>query len=149
MFGQSNNALQDTELSEAMVNFATAAAVDRATVANLLANINRLSTEIAIASAPLVIALATNATLTLSLASSGGRGLGGWGRRYRGGAGGEPNLRSRVGGPTGRFYCWSCGDFCYHSGGRCCSKKPGHKDKATIDNKMNGSTHSFATVVVA
>ena len=71
--------------------------------------------------------------------------LGGWGRGGRGDAGGEPNLRARVRGPTYRFYCWSCGYFCYHSGERCRSKKIGHKNETTRENKMNGATHSFAT----
>ena len=37
-------------------------------------------------------------------------------------------------------YCWSHG-ACAHPGSQCNFKKPGHKDKATIDNKMGGSTY--------
>jgi len=110
LFGQSNNALQDPYITEAMTIFSTAAAVDRTTVATLLATIDRLSAELATASAALVTALAANVTFTVSLTRGGGRGFGrrgfgGRGRGYRGNVGGKPNLLARVGGPTGRFYC--------------------------------------------
>ena len=36
-------------------------------------------------------------------------------------------------------YCWSHG-ACGHPGCECKNKKPGHKDEATFDNKMGGST---------
>ena len=150
VFGHANNATTDAEISEAMANFATAAAADRTTVTTLSATIDRLTAELATASAALVTALATNATLTASLAGGGGRGGGGHGRGGKGGAGAaQPSSRSRIGGPTGRFYCWTCGDCCYHSGARCRSKKPGHKDDATKENKMNGSTNSFAVAAGA
>ena len=37
------------------------------------------------------------------------------------------------------FYCWSHG-ACTHPSPECKSKKPGHQDAATFDNKMGGST---------
>ena len=77
VFGQVNNVLQDPEIAEARVNFATAAAADGIIVATLSATIDRLSAELKTASAALVTALAANATLTASLASSGGRVFGG------------------------------------------------------------------------
>ena len=145
--GQANSAARDTELSEAMANLATATAADRTTVSTLTATVSQLTADLAAINAHLVTALATNATLTSTIAQMGGRGRGsGRGRgggRGRGAEGTTSSTTSRVGGPTGRFYCWSCGSFCYHSSPRCRSKKDGHKDVATEENKMNGSTHSF------
>ena len=144
--GQANNMARDTELSEAMANLATATAADRTTVSNLTATISQLTAELAATNAQLVAALATNTNLTATI----GRGRGGGRGRGRGGGRGgdiaDPAFLSRVGGPTGRYYCWSCGDCCYHSSPRCRTKKTGHKDEATSANKMNGSSHSFATV---
>ena len=37
------------------------------------------------------------------------------------------------------MYCWNHG-ACAHSGQNCNSKKEGHKDAATLANKMGGST---------
>ena len=37
------------------------------------------------------------------------------------------------------IYCWSCGAW-NHTSRRCRRKKEGHKDEATFDNKMGGST---------
>ena len=36
-------------------------------------------------------------------------------------------------------YCWTCGAT-NHKGSGCRFKKEGHKDSATFDNKMGGST---------
>ena len=37
------------------------------------------------------------------------------------------------------FYCWSHG-ACAHPSPECRSKRPGHQDQATFENKMEGST---------
>ena len=41
-------------------------------------------------------------------------------------------------------YCWSHGAW-NHTGKRCKSEKPGHKEDATFTNKMGGSTDSCST----
>lgn len=43
--------------------------------------------------------------------------------------------------PTWEQYCWTHGR-CNHPGSECKRKAPGHKDDATITNKMNGSTYA-------
>ena len=35
-------------------------------------------------------------------------------------------------------YCWTHG-HCFHTSGECKSRKNGHKDKATLSNRMGGS----------
>ena len=136
-----------------MANFATAATADRTTVETLIATVQSITTELAVVNAQLVTALATNSTLTSTISYTRQRrprGRGGGGDRGRGRIGAN-NLAvsNRVRGPTGRFYCWSCGDYCYHTSTRCCNKKVGHKDEATSANKMDGSAHTFAAVAVA
>jgi len=143
MAGQANNAAHDTELSEAMVNLATATAANRNTVSTLTLTMSQLTTDLAAINAHLVTALATNATLASTIVQMGGRGRGGGRGKFGGRGRGRGSEPSRVGGLTGRFYCWLYGACCYHSGSRCRSKKYGHADESTADNKMNGSTHSF------
>ena len=52
--------------------------------------------------------------------------------------------------PTGprrerrQYYCWTHG-LCYHSGDRCRTKKEGHRDTATLQNKMGGNTRGCST----
>ena len=52
--------------------------------------------------------------------------------------------------PTGprrerrQYYCWTHG-LCYHSGDRCRTKKEGHQDTATLQNKMGGNTRGCST----
>ena len=134
--------VRDTELS----NLAMAAAADRAMVSNLTTTISQLAEELTATNVPLVAGLANDTTLVASIdrGRDGGRRCGRGGDR--GGDIPDPLFMARVGGPTGKYYCWSCGDFCYHSSPRCRNKKAGHKDEATSANKMNGSTHSFAAV---
>ena len=36
-------------------------------------------------------------------------------------------------------YCWSCGAW-NHKSAQCKRKRSGHKNEATLQNKMNGST---------
>eukprot|EP00957_Ditylum_brightwellii_P106109 8094301-Ditylum_brightwellii.AAC.1 len=36
-------------------------------------------------------------------------------------------------------YCWTCRVQMYHHGKNCNNKAEGHKDEATIDNRMGGS----------
>ena len=43
-----------------------------------------------------------------------------------------------------RKYCWTHG-WCAHEGKDCNSKAEGHKDDATLDNKLGGSTKNFET----
>ena len=40
-----------------------------------------------------------------------------------------------------RKYCWTHG-WCAHSGAECKSKAEGHKDEATLQNKMGGQPNS-------
>ena len=86
-----------------MENLATATAAGRHTVSTLTATVSQLTTDLAAINAHLVTALATNATLTSTITQMRGRGRGG-GHGRGGGRGRGPEL-SRVGGPTGRFYC--------------------------------------------
>ena len=66
----------------------------------------------------------------------GGAGRsGGYGRGRGNGRGGGPLRYPR----RYNLYCWSHGG-CGHLGGRCRDKKDGHKDEATFENKMGGST---------
>eukprot|EP00978_Attheya_sp_CCMP212_P016364 scaffold42800_cov52-Attheya_sp.AAC.5 len=44
--------------------------------------------------------------------------------------------------PAPSVYCWSHG-MCKHSGAICKNKKEGHKDAATMENKMGGSTRNM------
>ena len=75
---------------------------------------------------------------TLFFDANAGRGgrCGGYGRgRGRGGGrGGGLRYPRRY-----NMYCWSHGG-CGHLGGCCRDKKDGHKDEATFENKMGGST---------
>ena len=38
-------------------------------------------------------------------------------------------------------YCWSCGSNATHASATCTKKKADHKDEATYQNRMGGSTH--------
>ena len=49
-----------------------------------------------------------------------------------------PSNRSR----RTRYYCWTHG-WCFHAGKLCRAKANGHKDEATKENKMNGSTKGY------
>jgi hypothetical protein len=62
-------------------------------------------------------------------AGNGGKGSTGNGRRN------NPN-------PLPWAYCWSHGK-CKHTGAVCQKKKEGHKDAATMENKMGGSTYNM------
>ena len=57
--------------------------------------------------------------------------------RQQGGKGGRKKRKKRL--DTSK-YCWSCGAW-NHLGINCRFKKDGHKDDATFNNKMNGSTY--------
>ena len=144
VFSQSNNAAsahnaaiahRDEEIAEAMANLATATAADRTANAALTQTIADLTAQLAEANTQL-------AKVTAQLIKSNNTG------RANGHYGGSTQPRnapgSHKGGPTGKHYCWSCGAFCYHSGRDCRTKKDGHKDEATKNNKMGGSAHSFA-----
>lgn len=49
------------------------------------------------------------------------------------------SLRSHRTRMNTQHYCWSDG-ACAHTSSQCDSKQPDHKDEATINNKMGGST---------
>lgn len=49
------------------------------------------------------------------------------------------NRNKGNGGRQERKYCWTHG-YCFHSGKECTRKAQGHKDNATVNNRMNGST---------
>ena len=126
-FGQANNADRDAEIIEAMDNLVTTTAADRSTINTLSATIEHLTDQLAMDNSQLVTALAVKATLTATNASlrhgqggDGGRGRGG---RGRGQGHGDINP-ARIGGPTGRFYCWLFGVSYYHSRHRCRGKMP-------------------------
>ena len=40
-------------------------------------------------------------------------------------------------------YCWTHG-LCHHASKDCCTKAEGHKDDATLDNRMGGSVKNIA-----
>ncbi len=76
--------------------------------------------------------------------NGGGYGRGGAGRggQFGRGRGGRGGYDQRLRYPRRyNMYCWSHGG-CGHLGGRCRDKKPGHKDNATFENKMGGSTNN-------
>ena len=143
-FNQANNVGQDDDIVDAMANLATATAADRSAVAALTDTVSNLTTQLAEAHTQLAKVNAQLVTAQRN-ANTGGRARGrGGGRTTTATASRDEAFQARVGGPSGRHYCWSCGACCYHASPKCRSKKPGHKDDATVDNKMNGSTHSFA-----
>ena len=56
--------------------------------------------------------------------------------------GGERTVRHY---PDSNIYCWSCGYNLkenHHNNGGCNWKKDSHKNDATIENRMGGSTHN-------
>ena len=65
---------------------------------------------------------------------SNGRGRGRGRNNFNGGRGGRS--------PRVMRYCWSCG-WCTHDGAHCLYPAVGHKNNATIDNRMEGSTEGF------
>ena len=126
-----------------MANLATATAADRITNAVLTATVADLIAQLVEANKQLTKVNAQLVKAKGSAQRSSGCG---------GGCGGSDNaadtattaFQARIGGPTGRHYCWSCGDYCYHSSPRRRSKKTGHKVDATREDKMGGSSYSFA-----
>eukprot|EP00957_Ditylum_brightwellii_P156339 11899947-Ditylum_brightwellii.AAC.1 len=36
-------------------------------------------------------------------------------------------------------YCWTCGTNTTHTGKDCCNKQQGHKDTATLQNRLGGN----------
>ncbi len=89
--------------------------------------------------------LAQNKQLIESLANQGNRSLANQGthssrqsRRPTGPRQGQP--RTPLAAHFDK-YCWTHGR-CNHNGSACRNKAPGHKDEATMDNKMEGSTYA-------
>jgi len=81
--------------------------------------------------------------LNQTCGNGGGRGRGNGGRGGRGRGRGRENdnggrgRRSRV-----MRYCWTHG-WCTHDGAHCNAKANGHKDEATANNRMGGSTEGL------
>ena len=113
------------ETVDAITNLATTTTANRATVKTLMATNIRLSKDTIAVNQKLVKRMEENKTLQAK--STGG------------GRGGDRELQ-KIKGP---FYCFCCGSGMWHRSRTCCSKKPGHKDDATKDNKMGGSTAIF------
>ena len=65
--------------------------------------------------------------------------------RHQGGNGRRKKRKKRL--DTSK-YCWSCGAW-NHLSINCRFKKDGHKDNATFNNKMNGSTYYCQPVATA
>ena len=133
-FNGTNNG-HEGEIAEAIESLATATAADRSANAALTTTVADLTAQLAAAHKQLAAVNAQLITSQKNAKQGGGRG----GGRER-----SEKFKSRIGGPTGRHYCWSCGDHCYHKSQTCRSKLPGHKDNATADDKMGGSSNSFA-----
>ena len=113
------------ETVDTIANLATATAADQATVKTLTATNSLLSKEIISVNQKLVKLMEENKHLRSKST--------GWGR------GGD-----REGHKTkGPFYCFFCGSGVWHRSRTCWRKKPGHKDDATEDKKIGGSTAIF------
>ncbi len=84
-------------------------------------------------------------TITNDPASTGNRGTNGGGRgRGRSGRGrtNSNNGQSRGGyEPGSSYYCWTHGKTCNrnHTSSSCRTKREGHQDNATLEDRMNGS----------
>ena len=115
-----------------MANFTAAATATRTTTETLTTTVQRLTAKLTSINTQFVTALAANTTLT-AIVSAVARNH----PRGRGDSRGRLVL-SRVGGPTGRHYCWLCGYHCYHTSKQCRSKKPNHQNVETAVNKMAG-----------
>ena len=134
------NVRHEGEIAEAIESLATATAADRSANAALTTTVADLTAQLAAANKQLATVTAQLITAQTNAKRGGGRG----GGRGRNTSTASATFKARIGGPTGRHYCWSCGDHCYHDSSRCRSKQDGHKDEATADNKLGGSSHSFA-----
>ena len=120
-----------------MANLATATSADCSAVATLTETVSNLTAQLAEAHTHLAKVNAQLVPAQIN-ANTGGRAGGCGGGRSQSAA-----FQSRIGGPSGCHYCWSCGACCYHDSAKCRSKKDGHQGDASVENKMNGSTHSF------
>ena len=128
-FQSANSAMVQDDIQQetvdAIANLATATAADRTTVATLTETNRRLTLELVAVNAKLVKALEAN-----KAAGSGGG--------HPQSSGGRSAQKTK-----GPHYCWHCGSSVWHPSARCWSKKEGHRDDATEDNKMGGSTRTF------
>lgn len=125
-FHSANSAMTlQTETVDAIANLATATAADRASIATLTTTISKLTTELATTNTKLVKALNE---LSLRPPRNGGN------------PGDTGVTRPRIPGP---HYCHTHGSKVWHSSPRCRGKGPNHKDDATEENKMEGSTKTF------
>ena len=104
------------------MNLATGTAAERATVATLIETNSKLTQELITVNSKLVVALESKTCLTAKLGS------------YR--------TKQKNKGP---HYCYTCDSGQWHSSNRCRTKVAHHKDEATKDNKMGGSTATFKT----
>jgi hypothetical protein len=145
-FHSANNAVTQDDFNhdiqqetvDAIANLATATASDRATVASLTATNSRLTLELIAVNAKLVKALEANKQRQVT--TTGGRSN----TTTRGRASTTTNGdRERSQKTPGPHYCFKCGSNVWHTSARCWSKKAGHQDEATEENKMGGSTQKF------
>jgi hypothetical protein len=106
------------ETAYAIANLVTATTTDRQSVAALTATISQLTLELSAANTKLL------ARATQSNRNSGG---------------GTPRRQCN----PGPHYCFTHGSKVHHTSPACKYKGPGHKDCATKENKMGGSTKTF------
>ena len=153
-----DNGYLQQETVDAIANLVTATASDRADIAQLTVTVARLTTDLAMVNAKLVIALQKD------LASRSGRGernitsrgIGaGAGSRARACPGAGSGTGTRTGAPerTGAsaptmdeskeleppiHYCWTCGPGCRHNSDKCPSPAAGNIYTDTKRNMQGG-----------
>ena len=118
----SNDSDLQQEMVDAIANLATATDADSATVSVLTKTNTKLTQELITVNSKLVIALESNKRRTAKLGNS--------------------STKQKNKGP---HYCYTCGSGQWHSSNLCCTKFAHHKDEATEENKMGGSTDTFKT----
>mgnify|MGYP002806862359 FL=1 len=123
----SANAATDLQLetAEAIANLATATAADRTSVASLTATISKLTAELSEANAKLYRLAERNGQRNNSNSNSSN----------------HTDSRPRTAGP---HYCHTHGSQVWHKGPQCRTKGRNHKNEATEENKMGGSTKTFS-----
>ena len=110
---------QDNEAIEAITQLANATTADRTTIVTLTQQVKELQDQNKKLNDKLVETLEKLSETCITATSNP-----------------APKRRER-------YYCWSCGSRSNHKGKDCKKKKEGHKDEATENNKMGGSTNRF------
>jgi hypothetical protein len=113
------------ETAEAIANLATATAADRTSVASLTATISKLTAELSEANTKLYRLAERNGQRNNSNSNSSN----------------HTDSRPCTAGP---HYCHTHGSQVWYKGPQCRSKGRNHKDEATEENKMGGSTQTFS-----